>query len=207
MDKLQTVFTDLAERYSADTTAIETCWQEIVWAYSEKQRFYHTLKHLEHIRSVLTPFRDQLEDWDTQLFVLFYHDIVYQPDRSDNEEQSAVLAISRMELLGVPMEKIQTCARIIRETKTHLLSQDSDTNYFLDADLAILGSDWGVYRNYAEQVRKEYQMYPDVLYFPGRKNVLEHFLEMPFIFKTLEFRELLEEQARQNLEQELSWYV
>lgn len=207
MEKLQTAFIDLAKRYGADEHVMETCWQEIAAAYSEEQRFYHTLDHLEHLRNVLTPWSDQFNDWDTQLFVLFYHDIVYRPDRSDNEDQSAVIAISRMKSLGVSSEKIQACAKRIRETKAHLFSENPDTNYFLDADLSILGGDWNTYRNYAEQVRKEYRIYPDSLYFPGRKKVLEHFLEMPFIFKTLEFREILEEQARQNLEQELSWYV
>ena len=46
-------------------------------------------------------------------------------------------------------------------------------------------------------------MYPDMMYKPGRKKLLEHFLAMPHIFKTAFFRERLEVQARENLMREL----
>jgi predicted metal-dependent HD superfamily phosphohydrolase len=89
-------------------------------------------------------------------------------------------------------------------TKHHQLSADEDVNYFTDADLSILGQDWGTYLDYAKKIRKEYRLYPDLAYKPGRKKVLQHFFEMESIFKTSGFRERYEAAARRNLQQELS---
>lgn len=42
-----------------------------------------------------------------------------------------------------------------------------------------------------------------LLYRPGRRKVLDHFLDLPQRFKTPYFRERFEEQARVNLSAEL----
>jgi predicted metal-dependent HD superfamily phosphohydrolase len=88
-------------------------------------------------------------------------------------------------------------------TKTHILAADSDTNFFTDADLSVLGSDWESYSAYFKNVRKEYAIYPDFIYNSGRKEVLKHFLGMNQIFKTDFFYAKFEAQARLNLEREL----
>lgn len=56
--------------------------------------------------------------------------------------------------------------------------------------------------NYTKQIRKEYSIYPDFLYKPGRKKVLEHFLQLENIFKTDYFKTKYEVQARKNIESE-----
>ncbi|MDX2245424.1 MAG: hypothetical protein SF052_01505 [Bacteroidia bacterium] len=83
------------------------------------------------------------------------------------------------------------------------MSPDNDTNLFTDADLSILGQKREIYHAYSTNVRKEYAIYPDILYNPGRKKVLQHFLAMEQIFKTPHFQEKYEAQARANLEEEL----
>ena len=87
--------------------------------------------------------------------------------------------------------------------KAHRLSDDSDTNFFTDADLAVLGQDWSAYKIYTEGVRKEYWIYPDIIYKPGRKKVVEHFLRMEKIYKTQPFSAKFENRARLNLKREL----
>ena len=88
-------------------------------------------------------------------------------------------------------------------TKLHGLNTDSDTNYFMDADLAILGADDDLYNLYTRQIRKEYKFYPDLLYKPGRRKVLQHFLQMDSIYKTSYFKDKYEWQARKNIKREL----
>ena len=82
-------------------------------------------------------------------------------------------------------------------------SEDYDTNFLLDADLAILGQDRKIYENYIQHIRKEYSIYPDFMYKPGRKKVLIHFLEFEEIFKTDYFKVKYEEKARENIQKEL----
>jgi predicted metal-dependent HD superfamily phosphohydrolase len=69
--------------------------------------------------------------------------------------------------------------------------------------LSILGQSWELYEEYFNHVRKEYSVYPDFMYNPGRKKVIHHFLNMKRIFKTDEFFNKYEEAARKNLAQEL----
>ena len=146
---------------------------------------------------------NNLENWDTVLFSLYYHDIIYNPLKTTNEEKSAAFAENRMQLIGVPQMTIENCVRQILATKKHLLSADNDTNIFIDADLSILGQPWNVYANYYTQVRNEYALYPDMIYKPGRKKVLLHFLQMERIFKTDYFFERFEATSKENLHREL----
>lgn len=203
---LKKTFTILLHAYTSDIGLIETLWNEIEKAYFNPKRSYHTLSHLEHVLAQLLLVKDKIHDWDTILFTLFYHDVVYKASRSDNEEQSAVIAEKRMQELSVSTEKIISCKKQIMATKSHFKEADSDTNYFTDADLSILGQDWETYAAYVKDVRKEYAVYPDFLYKPGRKKVVAHFLNMERIFKTDYFFEGLEEKATRNLKGELAFW-
>jgi predicted metal-dependent HD superfamily phosphohydrolase len=93
---------------------------------------------------------------------------------------------------------------MILATKSHAASVNRDIDLFTDADLSVLGAAPETYAQYAAGVRKEYSMYPDLHYKPGRRKVLKHFLEMDRIFKTDEFFQLYEKQARENLLHELA---
>jgi predicted metal-dependent HD superfamily phosphohydrolase len=169
---LKQTFTTLLEKYSADAVLIDELWNEIENGYSKPKRFYHTLNHLENVFAQLVLVKHTITDWDTVLFTLFYHDVIYKSSRTDNEEQSAILAEKRMKQLSISEDTIQLCKNQILATKNHVEQLSSDTNYFTDADLSILGSDWDTYSIYLNQVRKEYSIYPDFMYNPGRKKVL-----------------------------------
>lgn len=200
---LRKTFVALANGYSNDLVLIDQLWQEIEQCYSGGKRHYHNLQHLSHLLSQITEVKAQFFQWDVVLLSLYYHDIVYSATKSDNETNSAKLAVKRMSELGVPIELIESCEAQILATKSHEISVNSDTNFFTDADLAILGASWEDYVAYYQSVRKEYAIYPDFMYRPGRKKVLEYFLKMPKIYKTDYFYQKLEERARENIAREI----
>jgi len=136
-------------------------------------------------------------------FRFFYHDVVYDATSKLNEEKSADIAKERLEILDLNNEDLQQVYEQILATKSHQKSENEDTNFLLDADLSVLGKSSKVYSEYTKQIRKEYSIYPDFLYKPGRKKVLQHFLELESIFKTEFFRNKYETQARENIEFEL----
>ncbi|MNV13052.1 hypothetical protein D3C71_1036790 [compost metagenome] len=204
---LKQTFTQLALSYSDNEMLIEELWLEIETHYSGKKRYYHTLRHLEHLLEQLTVVKSEIRNWKTVLFTLFYHDVVYDALKSDNEEKSVELAVKRMQQLHVPPELIESCKEQILATKSHVKSGNDDTNYFTDADLSVLGQSWEVYSVYSKNVRKEYAVYPDLVYNPGRKKVLLHFLAMERIFKTDYFFEKYEQQARKNLKKEAELFA
>lgn len=201
---LYKIFLTVAQQYNTDTALLHQLWNEIVAHYTQPNRHYHTLRHLENLWLQLLPIQNDIENWDAIVFSLFYHDLVYRTTQRDNEQQSSILASQRMVQLGVPHHIITKTQSQIIATQQHQLSTDTDTNYFTDADLSILGQNWNVYSEYLQNVRKEYYLYPDFVYSIGRKKVLRLFLDLPKIYKTPHFFELYETQARHNLQQELA---
>lgn len=200
---LQETFMGLLRNYTDNNRLIQELWKEVEKHYSGPKRHYHTLQHLDNLFIQLIEVKEQIENWEILLFTLYYHDIVYNPLKSDNEEKSAEFAEKRMTQISVPNNEIERCKQQILATKSHFKSADNDTNYFTDADLSVLGQDWNSYSSYSKNVRKEYAIYPDLVYNPGRKKVLKHFLEMERIFKTDFFYRMFEIQAKQNLKREM----
>ncbi|WBX98400.1 hypothetical protein [Chryseobacterium gambrini] len=189
--------------YTQDQNLIGDLWSEIEKKYTEKGRHYHNLEHLENMFSELDAVKDEIENFHVLSFSVFYHDVIHDALSKSNEEKSAEFAEVRLKKINVDSHFLQKVSEQIIATKSHHLSEDSDTNYLLDADLSILGKDFEVYFDYTKKIRKEYSIYPDLLYKPGRKKILKHFLEQKDIFKTSIFKEKYEDIARKNIQMEI----
>lgn len=201
---LKDTFTYLCRKYSNNAVLINQFWAEIEKKYSGAKRHYHTLAHLQHLLEQLNNVKTSIKNFDAVLFALYYHDIVYNVLKSNNEQKSAELATARLQELTVPANIVTTCEGYILATQKHLRSADEDCNYFMDADLSTLGAAPQVYMEYVGKIRKEYSIYPDIIYNAGRKKVLQHFLNMPRIYKTDYFYMQLEQQAKENLVMEMA---
>lgn len=204
---LQKEFVSLVKKYNSDALLPTQLWAHIETSYSGAERFFHNLSHLQQMLAVLKPVQPLIKEWDTMVFALIYHDVVYDVVRyvteNDNEEQSADQAIAALRTIGFPEEKILLCRQHILATKAHRLSDDSDRNFLIDADLSILGQPWEEYETYMKAIRKEYEIYPDSIYNAGRMNVLKNFLRAKRLFKTEPFYEQWESPAKENIEREL----
>ncbi|PKF74918.1 hypothetical protein [Chryseobacterium sp. PMSZPI] len=200
---LKNQFERLCSLSTEDHGLIKRLWNEIETKYTEKGRYYHNLFHLENMFQELEFVKNDISNFTALSFSVFYHDIIYSATSKSNEENSAITAASRLQELGISQDETQVISAQILATKQHLLSEDHDINYLLDADLSILGKDWKTYLDYTQKIRKEYSIYPDLLYKPGRKKVLKHFLELENLFKTDYFKEKYEVQARKNIKSEL----
>ncbi|MFS4470801.1 hypothetical protein [Chryseobacterium sp. T20] len=200
---LKNQFEQLCAPFTEDQQLIRDLWREIETRYSEKGRHYHNLLHLENMFRELEAVRMNISDFTALAFSVFYHDVIYDATSKANEEKSAAKAEKRLTELHINQDKISLISAQILATKSHQSSDDEDTNYLLDADLSVLGKDFKTYSEYTQNIRKEYSIYPDFLYKPGRKKVLKHFLELESIFKTEYFKEKYEAQAKENIAAEL----
>lgn len=200
---LESTFKELLNSYQVDNEVIEKFWKEILTHYGETHRYYHNLTHLEDLLEQLNNVKKSIENWDILLFTLFYHDIIYNSLKKDNEEQSARIALARLREMGISENDQKSCYQQIIATKAHQKALDRDINFFIDADLSILGRSKSSYEQYCQKIRKEYSMYPSFLYKRGRRKVVKHFLSMDRLFKTDYFFTKFEEQARSNLSNEL----
>jgi predicted metal-dependent HD superfamily phosphohydrolase len=189
--------------FKPDDLQIKGLWTEIEEHYNKPSRYYHNIAHLNYLVEQLQVVKSRIGDWLVILFSVAYHDIIYDTTRKDNEECSAGLAEKRLDELGLSPERIERCRNQILATKHHLPSNDPDENYFLDADLSILGTEENTYMDYTRKIRKEYSHLPDLMYKAGRRDVLTRFLSMDFIFKTSYFKCKFEDQARRNILKEL----
>ncbi len=194
---LQTAWQELA---GAETTL----WQTLRDAYSEAARHYHNLGHIRALLGWAAEYRAHLQDYDAVRFAIWFHDAVYDTRRGDNEECSAVLAVQALPGLHISTPVIHAVEAMILATKAHQLGAlTGDAAWFLDFDLAILGSPPEIYRAYSQAIRREYAWVPGLLFRRKRRQVLESFLQREQLFFTAEMRERLEAQARRNLQEEL----
>ncbi|MET7859204.1 hypothetical protein ABZS81_18640 [Streptomyces sp. NPDC005318] len=172
--------------------------------WAEPQRRYHTTAHLTAVLDRIDTLAGHAADPDAVRLAAWFHDAVYRPDRSENEERSAALAERALPEAGVPGDTTAEVVRLVRLTVTHDPA-DGDTNgeVLCDADLAILAAAPKEYAAYAAQVRDEYGFVPDDAFRDGRAAVLRQLLGLPRLFRTPHGIAEWEPRARQNLLTEL----
>ncbi|MEF9477381.1 hypothetical protein OWR28_06270 [Chryseobacterium sp. 1B4] len=180
---LKNQFEQLCSAFTEDRQLINSLWNEIETRYSEKSRYYHNLLHLENMFRELDDVKGNISGFTAISFSVFYHDIIYDATSKSNEEKSAAAAEKRLTELHVNKDDISVISEQIIATKSHQLSVHNDTNYLLDADLSVLGKDFKTYMEYTRNIRKEYSVYPDFLYKPGRKKSLNIFLNLKVSLK------------------------
>ncbi|UUU23076.1 HD domain-containing protein [Streptomyces sp. DSM 40750] len=172
--------------------------------WSEPQRKYHTLDHLTAVLDHIDALEEYADDPDLVRLAAWFHDAVYLPERSTNEERSARLAERALPEAGVSEEKTAEVARLVRLTVTHDPADDDPNGQVLcDADLAILASAPDAYAAYAAAVREEYGFVPDDAFRAGRAAVLRQLLDLPRLFRTPYGQREWEGRARENLRAEL----
>jgi len=198
---LKEKFTQLLVNIGFEENEIQQNWLNLEKAYSKKSRHYHNLTHIKDMIECFETYYDQIKSPNEILFSIFYHDYIYVSSKKDNELKSAEYALSILPQ-NSKLDK-QLVFDAICATQLHQHNINEDINWLIDFDLKILARDWEDYKTYFEQIRKEYRIYPDFLYKPGRAKALKHFLEYEFIFQTDEFRGLYEDKARLNIEKEI----
>ncbi|AFY95341.1 hypothetical protein [Chamaesiphon minutus] len=212
----------LASEVGSESTQppCERVFQLLVAAYTQPDRHYHNLYHIEHLLSILDRFT--ATDGDRSLHTLqdpisvslaaWFHDYIYNSQASDNELQSANAARELLTNIGTIdayqsrqiLSRIDRIQQLILATSGHQTDpNDSDLCIFLDADLAILGVDPARYQAYARAIRLEYSWVSDLDYRAGRVSVLESFLKRDKLYYTDVLFDELESIARLNLESEI----
>jgi predicted metal-dependent HD superfamily phosphohydrolase len=177
---------------------------DLVARYNEPHRRYHTAEHLTVVLDHVDELAESAADADTVRLAAWFHDAVYDPQRGDNEELSAVKAERRLADTDLAPEAVAEVARLVRLTKTHAPAPDDRNGQVLcDADLSILAAEPTRYAWYASAVREEYAFVPDEYFRPARADILRSLLNLPAIFHTPPARERFEEPARHNLRSEL----
>ena len=175
-------------------------FNQLVAAYSERHRHYHTLQHLREGLAHFDAAASLARRPDEVELALWFHDAVYDPRRRDNEERSAGWAARSMEAAGCGEAAAQRVRALVLATAGHEADgDDPDTALLLDVDLAILGAAPAPFAEYERQVRAEYAHVADDAFGRGRAAVLAGFAARPRIYRTEPFHAALEQRARENI--------
>ncbi|NTY37070.1 HD domain-containing protein [Burkholderia diffusa] len=209
---MNTLTSDLARTLRASCDACfgtAAVWPLVERAYSEPQRFYHTLAHLAELFAHLAPYRTE-PLWPAIELAVWAHDFVYAttlPDYADNEARSAhwLVQVTNERCtepwLHAHASHVSAAHDLVLATKSHRLpdtfAPDPDLQragrIFLDADLAILASTPDRLREYDRAIAREWAQDPDApsaTFRAGRKQALEQLRGKVPLFQSTEFAPL-----------------
>ncbi|MEH1844641.1 MAG: hypothetical protein V7L25_06440 [Nostoc sp.] len=190
--------------FGVDQVAAEKAFNRLVAAYSTPGRYYHTLKHIDHVLGTIEILQGYTNNLAAVQLAAWFHDVVYDTQAQDNEQKSADYAFELLSNLGIPESTITTVTRLILNTKDHQAAMDDyDSQVLLDADLAILATNLVQYPEYAHAIRQEYGWVAEAEYITGRRQVLEQFLQRSRIYFTPLMSEFAERSARGNIQEEI----
>jgi predicted metal-dependent HD superfamily phosphohydrolase len=180
-------------------SAPEGLMQQMMNAWTQPPRHYHSQQHLRECLALLEPALDLAQRPGEVELALWFHDAVYNPQGKGNEARSADWACNALAQAGADSDVLQRVRALIMATCHDAEPIDHDARLLVDIDLSILGAEPARFAEYDAQVRDEYRWVPSLMYRVKRKEVLSGFLARPAIFNTEQFRARFESQARENL--------
>ena len=150
---------------------IDISEQEVIKRYSEPQRHFHTTKHLNDVlgqifnkydKSFDDPFSNPMisdDDLVSMIIAGVFHDIVYDPQRKDNEEKSVEMLkyyCGPKSKYPLSMEMWNKAEEIILATKSHDKIHEL-ISIFNNIDCSILDRSYPELLEWENQIYKEYE--------------------------------------------------
>jgi predicted metal-dependent HD superfamily phosphohydrolase len=178
--------------------------EKLLECYGESHRHYHTLSHIVSMLDEFDTVSVCAQNPNTIKFAIWYHDVVYDvthdPLQKSSEERSADTASEDLTALGFDFAQVEKVSRLIRLTTHQSVEGLSfDERLFLDLDLAILGSNPPLFREYEENSRQEYSWVSDEVYRRERIKILVRLLKREPLYLTGHFQGKYERIAKSNL--------
>ncbi len=169
---------------------------DLVKAYGEPHRRYHTLVHIVEMLDCHAESRHIADNPDTIDLAVWFHDCIYDAklEYGENERLSA-------EQLGAVYDGEGSAAAqaMIRHSAGHAASDDPDVQLFCDLDLYRLGVPFEAFDQHGKDVRAEYAWIEEDVWTTKRNAFFQGLLDRPVIYQTDYWRSRLEKQARENL--------
>lgn len=196
------------QRHVGRGQAADEVFESVVARHRGGARHYHDARHVQWVVRHVLELADQVDVDDLGAIVAaaFFHDVIYEVDRTDNESRSADLAATTLRGLGWDAERCDRVAQMIVATqhRADTSAPDIDTAVLIAADLAILGAGPAAYSDATRRIRREYAHLDDAAWRQGRSAVLAGFLDRTAIYPPELGLVAWERRARANLTAELA---
>lgn len=146
----------------------------ILSMWNESHRSYHTLNHLNDLINQINEDKSKYteKEYEKLIIASLFHDCVYEPSESNNEEKSAEFFINCC--IDKSNSDIQEIKQMILDTKTHKAStqlSESFNNY----DMNIVERDFNQLLEWEMGISEEYKNNDS--YKEGRLKFLESLLD------------------------------
>lgn len=181
-------------------------FDEIAALYASPPRHYHTLGHIERSLAELDRVRQSVPEPLAVELALWFHDIVYDTRRPDNEERSAEVAADFLRRLGADGAMIARVKGAILATKHGGGADEPAAQWTADVDLkeGLVADSPAAFERLCAQIREEYAWVPAAIYAKTRADFLKKFLARDSIFLLEPYRAAFEREARANLAGEIA---
>jgi len=218
LEGLYVEWTELVKSLGVEDRGFIGFWfDKLKEKYCESWRYYHTLRHVWELLKQCNENMEVIKEKDVMKLTAWFHDVIYVPQRPDNEKESVVFFEKFWEDLErrfkgkhlLSVEKKEKVEKIILFTINHTqmtkeVEEWFDAKFFLDIDLGILGADSEAYKRYTENIRKEYCFVSEEVFKEKRSQFMKKFLNKELqIYKTDLFIKKLEAKALQNVQEEV----
>jgi predicted metal-dependent HD superfamily phosphohydrolase len=198
-EALRARFVDLWRRNLLEAAGdeAESVWRGLVAHYAEPHRHYHDSRHLAHCIRQFDRVADRLTEPDQVETALWFHDVIIEPGRSDNEQRSADYFRNAADAV-LPPDFIRPVADLILFTTHRTTPADIDHRFICDIDLSSFGSPWDLFMANSVAIEAEFPG-PRDEYVRREIRFLETLLRRPRIFLSDFFHDRCEERARDNI--------
>lgn len=195
----------LLTRWNEVLPGHDALFLDLLDRWGEEHRKYHGRTHLLAVLEALDLLAAPARPDRTVLLAAWFHDAIYRGIAGEDEEESARLAEQRLAHDGLPADKVDEVARLVRMTANHRPDPDDGAAALLsDADLSVLAGEPAAYARYLAAVREDFAHIGDADFAAGRAAVVRRLLDLDPLFHTARGRELWQDAARRNLQGELS---
>ena len=153
------------------------CDEKIILSmWNESHRAYHSLNHLNDMIDQINENKLQYSqrEYEKLIIATLFHDIVYDPMRSDNEEKSAQFFMNCCEDKSNP--DVLEINQIILDTITHE-SNTPLSEVFCHFDMNIVERDFNQLLKWEKGIFEEFQAYGPDIYKQGRLTFLESLMD------------------------------
>lgn len=169
-------------------------------------RAYHNLHHINYCLNMLGSLMGicKQQQPDAIRVALWFHDAIYIPGHTENEQESADFAAEELKAAGLTDEFAVRVKSLILATDFAGVCKIGDELVISDIDLSVLGASQETFDAYDAGIRQEYSAVPIERYKAGRKKVFEFFLERKSIFQTPIMADRYEVAARENIKRAIA---
>lgn len=142
--------------------------QQVRRMWNSPGRFYHSEIHLEDLLQQIAAQSNP--ECDKLTLAAIFHDIIYEPARSDNEERSALFLEAHC------TRDVSDIVQIIRDTATHRPSTPLSA-IFNAMDMDILNRSWPELQAWEDGIFLEYSHHVGIAYKEKRLEFLRTYAQ------------------------------